>query len=229
MSKVRPLVLALCVVLLGAAGALPAAAQTPTPGAAAQPFAAMLAGCAVTPPVSTQAQGAALFQLSPDGNTMSYAITVFDINNVSEAHIHQGARGQAGPIVVWLFPSPTDQTPQTGTGLANGLLVGGTFTANDLVGPLAGKSLADLVQLIRSNNAYTNVHTTANPGGEIRGQIAPVTPEPCTTAGGAGASPTAPAPGTIPPTVAPRPRTTSLPSTVAPRPRATHHPEGPHH
>ena len=37
--------------------------------------------------------------------------------------------------------------------------------------PLAGKSVADLVALFQSGQAYVNVGTTQNPKGEIRGQI----------------------------------------------------------
>lgn len=47
-----------------------------------------------------------------------------------------------------------------------------TYTTDeDLVGPLAGMTLEDLVALIESGDAYVNVHTVANPGGEIRGQV----------------------------------------------------------
>jgi hypothetical protein len=62
------------------------------------------------------------------------------------------------------------------------VLAEGTFTAANLVGPLAGHPLSDLLAAIQSGNAYVNVHTNdgqgaANtgpgdfPGGEIRGQL----------------------------------------------------------
>jgi hypothetical protein len=53
----------------------------------------------------------------------------------------------------------------------DGLLAEGTITAADLVGPLAGMSIDDLLAEMRAGNAYVNVHSEANPGGEIRGQI----------------------------------------------------------
>jgi hypothetical protein len=36
---------------------------------------------------------------------------------------------------------------------------------------LAGRPLADLVNHMRSGNAYVNVHTLRYPAGEVRGQI----------------------------------------------------------
>jgi hypothetical protein len=53
--------------------------------------------------------------------------------------------------------------------------VSGTFTATDVIGPtaqgIAPGELAELIDAIRAGKAYANVHSTRNPGGEIRGQI----------------------------------------------------------
>ena len=61
------------------------------------------------------------------------------------------------------------------------MIATGTITAADLVGPLAGQSLSELVEAIEAGDAYVNVHTNDGgpvtdepgdiPGGEIRGQI----------------------------------------------------------
>ena len=48
------------------------------------------------------------------------------------------------------------------------ILAEGTFTAANVT----GISFADLLAAIRAGNTYVNVHTTAFPGGEIRGQLA---------------------------------------------------------
>jgi hypothetical protein len=55
--------------------------------------------------------------------------------------------------------------------MVHGPLAQGNFTAADLKGPLAGKQLFDLVNMIKNGDAYVNVHTTQNPEGEIRGQL----------------------------------------------------------
>jgi hypothetical protein len=50
-------------------------------------------------------------------------------------------------------------------------LAEGTITEDDLVGGLAGESLEVLIEEIKAGNTYVNVHTSQNPGGEVRGQI----------------------------------------------------------
>ncbi len=53
---------------------------------------------------------------------------------------------------------------------ANDVEAGGTITASDLVGPMQGKEISDLVSAMSSGVTYVNVLTQANPDGEIRGQ-----------------------------------------------------------
>ena len=107
--------------------------------------------------------------------------------------------GEAGPIVVWLYPAPSQQAPKMISGLFNGVLATGSITAADLIGPLQGKTVGDLMQQMQAGNAYANIHTTANPAGEVRGQIVStsgMTGTPAATAvSGAAATPSAVATG----------------------------------
>ena len=80
-------------------------------------------------------------------------------------HIHTGKMGENGDPVAGLFAGPKKE------GKFHGVLAKGTITDNDLVGPLAGKTIADLVAMIKDGSAYVNVHTDKYPDGEIRGQI----------------------------------------------------------
>jgi CHRD domain len=95
------------------------------------------------------------------------------IDNAFMAHIHLGAAGANGPIVVWLYGTPPPSNPaNVPTDFDKGDVVArGTIDAGDLVGLLAGKPLSDLITALNSGNAYVNLHTTAYPGGEVRAQV----------------------------------------------------------
>ncbi len=123
----------------------------------------------VEEPVITNATGQARFQLSRDGTGLQFRLIVANIQNVTMAHIHLGAPGVNGPVVVWLYPEgpPAALLP----GSTSGILATGVITHENLVGPLAGQSLEDLVDLLRTGETYVNVHTQQYPAGEIRGQI----------------------------------------------------------
>ena len=128
-------------------------------------FRAKLTGKSEVPSVKTKAKGDVKFKLSEDGMSLSYKLEVKNIENTTAAHIHRGMKGKNGPPVVNLFTGPKKE------GKFSGNLSEGTIMAKDLTGDLLGKTLDDLVQLIKAGDAYVNVHTDANPDGEIRGQI----------------------------------------------------------
>lgn len=140
-------------------------------------FRAHLRGSTEVPVRDTEAHGQAKFQLSKDGSEVRYKLNVADINNVVASHIHIGSAGVNGPVVVFLYGPAAP-----GGGRVDGRLAEGTFTAANLVGPLAGHPLSDLIDAMRAGNTYVNVHTNDGvdptntgpgdfPGGEIRGQI----------------------------------------------------------
>jgi hypothetical protein len=58
-----------------------------------------------------------------------------------------------------------------GSGLCGFADIAGTITAANLTGPLAGRTISDLVAAIRAGDIYINLHTQAFPAGEIRGQL----------------------------------------------------------
>lgn len=111
--------------------------------------------------VQSAATGTATFAW--ENGVMTYSINVSDITAVRAAHIHGPAgAGQNAGVIVGLFGGPE-------TDAVNGQLVAGTFTAADITAD--GISMDSLLVLMGNGQSYVNVHTAANPGGEIRGQI----------------------------------------------------------
>lgn len=180
---------ALALLATGCAGEAPS--RTPTEvrtplfamAADANNLGTHLAGRNEVPAADTRAQGQAIFRVSDDGSSVDYKLIASNIDNAFMAHIHMAPVGTNGPIVVWLYPSTTPGSNLASTGRHDGVLAEGTFTAANLVGPLAGHPLSDLLAAMRSANAYVNVHTREAvpppadqhagnyPGGEIRGWL----------------------------------------------------------
>ena len=110
-------------------------------------------------------------EVSVDATNREVAVTlkVFNLPTPASAgHIHIGPKGIGGPTVLNFPPSLVGRT--------------GDFTMTFRLGDTAGVFIArpaigintieDAIQAIVGGNAYVNVHTTQNPGGEIRGQLA---------------------------------------------------------
>ena len=133
-----------------------------TTAPASTTFVATMTGANERPtPNTSTATGTATYVLT--GNLLSYVVTVNGLTApASGAHIHVGASTVAGPIIV----------PYTVSATQSGVVSTGTI---DLTFPIAsGNSTItgdSLKVLLNNGNAYTNVHNSSFPGGEIRGQI----------------------------------------------------------
>jgi hypothetical protein len=129
-------------------------------------FRADLSGSNEVPAVSTGAAGTCGFQL--EGGQVRYSVEAHGITAVIGAHIHVAPAGTNGPVRVVLFPFPGGPVITTSpTGAVSGVLMTGTFDATHL----SGITFEGLVSAMRSGQTYCNIHTTAHPGGEVRGQI----------------------------------------------------------
>lgn len=118
----------------------------------------------------SDAHGNAVFMFAEDGSAMKYKLVVNGLDNVLMAHIHVAdTPGGNGPPVLWLYPNASP--PSLIEGTFNGLLASRTVTSGDLTGAAGIGSLSELMAAIEQGRAYVNVHTTAFPGGEIRGTI----------------------------------------------------------
>lgn len=118
----------------------------------------LLAGCAgmstVTlsgdqqnPPVRTSATGTTDIKVAAD-KSVSGSVTTTGVAGTA-AHIHNGAAGKNGPVVVGL-----------------------TKTSDNVWSVPAGARLTDAQYAdYQAGNLYVNVHSAANKGGEIRAQL----------------------------------------------------------
>src|ERR1041384_2773724 len=105
-------------------------------------------------PVTTQAEG--LATITVNGNVLSYRVDLSNIDSAFLAHVHHAVADSHGPARGNLYVPPR---PSKGLDFS-GVMVEDTITVADSV-----------LAFIRGGAGYVNVHTKANPGGEIRGQL----------------------------------------------------------
>lgn len=126
-------------------------AKTVVPGEpGGRPLFATLTGAAEAPgPGDPDGSGSAVVTLNQGQGMVCFDIAVADIDQISNAHIHEAPVGVPGPVVVGFDP------------VNNGL--------NNCVSGVD----PDLIKDIRQNpqDYYVNVHTTVFPAGAIRGQL----------------------------------------------------------
>jgi hypothetical protein len=111
--------------------------------------------------------GSGVFTFVDLGTEIDWTLDLTNITGVIASHIHLGdvnaVGATAGPVIINLF------IPNVATGTVNGRVAHGSITnANN-----AKISLDSLRVLFNNGNAYANVHTTVNTGGEIRDQVHP--------------------------------------------------------
>jgi len=76
-----------------------------------------------------------------------------------------GKMGKNGELIVNLMKQAKEQMTKVG------MIITGSFNTSDLIGPMQGKTILDLVALMKSADTYVSVDTEKHPTGEIRGQI----------------------------------------------------------
>ena len=131
---------------------------------------AMLGGGNEVPAVSAGAHGEAVVTIDRAAGTIDYEVNIFNLpSGIVASHIHAGTAGVNGPIVI--------NFPVAAVGQSGAFQLKGSARASELIQrPESGvRSFDDVAFAIASGAAYVNVHTQANPGGEIRGQLCPET------------------------------------------------------
>jgi len=133
-SRVRVLVASMLLVGLGVGSAFGADVKV------------ALSGANEVPPVSTSASGSGTITVADDG-AVSGSVSATGVAGTA-AHIHEGATGANGPVIV---PLTKD---------------GDTYKV-----PAGAKLTAPQMTSFKAGNLYVNVHSAANPNGEIRAQL----------------------------------------------------------
>ena len=108
-----------------------------------------LSGAQQNPRVATSASGSGTITVGAD-KSVSGSVTTTGVA-ATAAHIHVGATGKNGPVAVGL-----------------------TKTSDNVWSVPAGAKLTDAqYESFKAGDLYVNVHSAANKGGEVRGQIQP--------------------------------------------------------
>jgi hypothetical protein len=105
-----------------------------------------LSGASEVPPVTSSGSGSGKIMVGDDG-AVSGSVSTTGIPGMA-AHIHMGAAGANGPVIL---PLTKD---------------GDTYNV-----PAGSKLNADQMKAFKAGELYVNVHTAQNKGGELRGQL----------------------------------------------------------
>src|SRR5512140_540846 len=154
----------MCTLVLLATAVTAACSSSDNTGPKTTTFVATLSQTGETPtPKPTQASGNATFVWN--GTALTGTVVIQNMDSVTAAHIHAPAQpGQPAGVVLPLYTTPI--IPHVGSALT---LVTKSFVQADITN--ANISMDSLVTLMKTGQAYVNVHTKLNPAGEIRGQI----------------------------------------------------------
>lgn len=107
-----------------------------------------LSGATEVPPVSTAGSGSGSFRVAEDGSVTGSVSTTGVAGTM--AHIHMGAAGSNGPVIVPLTKN------------------GDTYSVPE------GRKLNDAqMKALKAGGLYVNVHSNKHKGGEVRAQLQP--------------------------------------------------------
>lgn len=115
--------------------------------------------------VSTGSLGSAECAVNIGARTITCTGTVFNLpSGVTQGHIHVAADGVAGPVVCGAVV-PVNASNDFNFSIS-------CDESSIILRPEIGiRSFEDFMQAVLGGNAYVNIHSAVNPGGEVRGQL----------------------------------------------------------
>jgi streptogramin lyase len=126
-----------------------------------------MSGDKQVPPVETDAIGGMSITVPRDEAEIEYKINITGVSNISSAYIHAGKSGESGEAVVDLLNGSKKNEMKKQTGI----VIRGEILDSELIGPMEGKTLKDLIFAMTDGETYVNVNTPNHKNGEIRGEI----------------------------------------------------------
>jgi len=110
-----------------------------------------LTGEQEVPAVTTDASGDGYALVNTNDYSVELQVLTSGVSDATAAHIHTGVAGENGPVLAPLVQDSDDMNRWMSS---TGLMID-----------------ADIFSVLASGGHYVNIHTPANPSGEIRGQI----------------------------------------------------------
>lgn len=136
-------------IILSFSGLLPALLLSTAVWAEEMRIEVELSGDDQVPAVETEGHGSGVIEVDAT-RKISGSVTTENVPGTM-AHIHEAPPGENGPVVV-----PLEQTDDNTWSVPDGVHL-----------------TEDQLETLKEGDLYINVHTEANPGGEVRGQLNP--------------------------------------------------------
>ena len=130
-------------------------------------FRVVLSGDNEVPPVTTDTTGVALVHVNQQLSEITLKLDVRNADNAlgaAGAHFHCAPAGVNGPVVAFVAGSFSP-------GYDGDFQLNAKLNDGNVTNPACGATIADLVESMLDGSVYLNVHSSAWPGGVIRGQV----------------------------------------------------------
>ena len=139
-----------------------------TAGPASERFCGNLNGASMVPATASTTTGRVTFESVGD-STLRFSLSVVNMTGITQAHLHAGAAGATGQLLVWLLPVNGTAAQAPSVTLDGEISIGDIAPA--WIRGTPRLAMDSVKALMRTGRVYVDVHSSAFTGGEIRGQV----------------------------------------------------------